>query len=175
LKRLKSNTIAQIAVVGFLSYWVLWFGLGAMARGLGLERTNNDIMLELCSGLVLGAAPILTYTWFTSAVQALKEGGKDDYSFLNFAIFTICGAITYQQLWITTMRWLGRPEWMLESALRPLATWSIFFGLVILMMAPETKEGTIPVKNWWLLLATALIGTSIASVTVGFFLGQAVS
>lgn len=175
MRRLKSNTIAHLAAVGFMSYWVLWFGLGASARGLGIELTNNEIMLELCSGLVLGAAPILTYTWFTSAVQALKEGGRDDYSFLNFAIFTLCAAITYQRVWVTANRWMERPEWMQESALMPLAPWSIFFGLVLLLMAPDTREGTIPIKNWWLLLATTLIGTAVASITVGFFLGRAVS
>lgn len=172
MRRLTTNVLLQVAAFGFLSYWALWYALGALAEWLTLPISGSDIMIELSSALVLGAAPIVAYTWFSSAIQAVREGGREDYSFLNFSIFILVMAISYQRLWATATRWLDRPEWMLESALMPLAPWSIFFGLIMLLMTPNTTQGSIPAGNWWRVVAASIIGTALAFTTLGFYLGR---
>lgn len=171
MRNLTKDALFRLAFVGFFSYWLFWWLIEAAVYALGIELTTYDIMTELASGLVLGLAPVVAYSWLSSAVKALKEG-REGYHYLNFAIFVIAMGLTYQRIWGSLLRWFERPEWMLSSSLSPLAPWTLFFGLVFLITAPGTTENLIPNRNWLLLLAAILIGVAVSSVTVGFLLGQ---
>lgn len=160
-------------MLGFLSYWALWFGLGALADLLGVNLTPYDIMLELASGLLLGAAMVATYQWFTTAVAAVKEA-KEGYDFLNLSIFLTMFGLVYQRIWASGNRWLAEPTWMQQSPIGiPLILWTLFFGALFLLAAPETTRGIIPFRNWLGVITGVAIGCVLAGITIGFFLGQA--
>jgi len=131
-------------------------------------------MIELSSGLVLGAAPVVTYLWFSAAKQAVTEGGEDDFSFLNFGLFTTFLFLSFHRVWATLDRWMERPAWVTEyfSFLLPTILFGLFLGSVFLILTRDTRRGSIPIGNWKNFLISVAIGIAVAFMTIGFFLGK---
>lgn len=172
MRNVTNDTLFRLAFVGFFSYWIIWWVVEALVYALGVDTfTTFDVMTELASGLVLGLAPVVAVSWLTSAIKAIKEG-KEGYNYLNFAIFVLAVGMTYQRIWGNALRWFERPDWMLSSALSPLAPWTLFFGLVFLIVAPETTDDLVPNRNWIILVSAIALGAAISGITVGFLLGQ---
>lgn len=174
LKKLSQGVLLRLALLGFFSYWIIWFGIDALVGHFEITRvTTFDVMMELSSGLVLGIAPVVGYGWSKTIYRSFKEGSGEGYDLLSFSIFVLMAGLIYQRVWSNLLRWLERPEWMLTSPLAPLAPWTIFFGIVFLLLAPGTTENNIPNKNILLLMAAVAVGSAISAGTVGYFIGQA--
>lgn len=160
MKRVAANTAFWMVVLGISSYYLFFLVLGF------------DIMTEVASGLVLGAACVVSYRWFWPALDAVRTGAKQGYELLNLGIFFLSMALIYQRIWVNVTRWLDRPDWLITSSLGPLAAWSIFWGLAVVIFAPDTAGAGIPNRNYLMLGIACACGSLFAGITIGLQLAR---
>lgn len=156
--------LARSRAVWFLAaamvvFWAMWFGLGF------------DATYELTSSLRFGAAIMLTITWAAPCWYGLRSAGADQgegllQAGLFFMVLTVSGWGAYG----IAYRWMGRPEWLLQTPIGSFLAWSLFCSCVLIMFAPGTRGGVIPMRNWIYLLIATAIGSSFFTATVMWFL-----
>lgn len=158
MKRVTTNLAFWLAAAGFSSFWIVYGVLG------------HEATVEIASGLVFGADIMLALTWAAAAYYAVRHGAKSGEGILALGLFWVCSFGAIQRFWTIVFRWLDRPDWMLDHWSNPLAVWSIFWGLIIIMLAPGTQQGNVPARNQVQVILAVFIGALVAGITIGLSL-----
>jgi len=154
LKRITSNLAFILAVVGVLSFSLIYAALG------------HDNATNLASILPFGAASIIVVTWATAAYQAVRYNSREGAGILVFGVFLTALGIVENRAYTLVYRWLDRPEWLLTSVLNPLGPWMIFWGLAIILLAPGTVRGNVPWTNIVYIVVAAFLGGMLTAATI---------
>lgn len=121
LHRLATNGAVWALVGGISAYWILVFGLGADPA-----RDTIDI----------GVMVLATWMFFLLLPQAvnrfLRGGGAREWRYLMGCELVVSG-IDAQRLWALTVRWEGRPTWMVESPFNGFFAFWILCGLALMI------------------------------------------
>lgn len=156
MKRITTNFALWLLVGGNASFLALYYLMG------------HNATVEIASGLLLGGYIVLGMSWSIAAVGAVLNRGRLGSDILGLGIFWAFTALAIRQLWVTDYRRLSRPEWMLEHWTNPYLVYSIFWGLLIMILAPGTNSGEIPTANKIFLLVAVIIGAMAAGIAIGF-------
>lgn len=160
IRRLTTNLALWLLTIGLASFWFVYAIFG------------QAVTIEIASGMLLGGCVVLALTWLPSAAIAIANGGRSgpDVLALGLCAMSTFGAI--RQTWTLAYRYFGRPEWMLDHWSYPFVIWSVFWGLLIIILAPGTTEGDIPTSNKIYLIVAAIIGALVAGIAIGMSLAQ---
>ncbi|QXV73579.1 hypothetical protein [Rhizobium phage RHph_X2_30] len=155
MKRISSNTAAMIAIISIGLFWILNAILG------------REIMIELASSLLLGACCSVMIRWAGAAYSSVRSGGKEGENLLALAIFSLGASIFFHRSWANLVRWSDRPEWMLESPVAAFAVWIMAVSMAMIILAPGTVRGVVPLRNLLWLFASGCIGSLVAGIMIG--------
>lgn len=160
MKNLKTNIIFWLAVSFSTFYWgVFWL--------VGYAPT-----VYIISALVFGFSLIVFITWFRTGLRAFTQGGREGEAILAFVICLIAVYSVYVRLWSVLRVYLQNPDWMNTSpfGLGASVLLLIFFSGVLI--APETKGGNVPQKNYLLWGLGILVAGFFIGLTIGIALSQ---
>ncbi|AEG53129.1 hypothetical protein [Sinorhizobium meliloti] len=155
MKRISSNTAAVIAILSIVLFWILNALLG------------HAIMLELASSLLLGACCSVMIRWAAAAYAAVRSGGKEGENLLALAIWSLGAAIFFHRSWANVVRWSDRPDWMLDSPVAAFAVWIMAIAMAMIILAPGTVRGVVPLRNFVWLFASGCVGSLVAGIMIG--------
>lgn len=147
------NIILWLVVSYFCTYWGLFWLVG-------YEGTAYII-----AALLFGLASMVLFTWWTTGVQAVKDG-REGAAILAFSICVIALYGVTTRLTSVYRITMENPEWMNSSGLVLGQAVLLLLFFTGVLLAPETKGGNVPKKNliWWalsLLAAGCFIGVII--------------
>lgn len=153
-----------------LAIWLMAAGIGAFVAVYAAFGQATTI--EIASGMLLGGCLVIALTWLPTTLIGISKGTKGGAEVLAFGICSIglFGAI--RQSWTQVYRYLERPEWMLAHWSYPLMLWCLFWSTFVIIVAPGTADGEIPVTNKIYLLAATGIGALVAGIAIGMSLAQ---
>lgn len=149
----------------------LWITIATlMSFGFLAMIFNEAQMIEIASGFVLGTSLAVTLTWFPAAKASILSGDGEGKDVLKMAIFGTGFALFAHRIYTYAARWLGRPEWLVDSYLGALAPWGLGVALVMILLAPGTQEGNIPLRNYVWFVFAGVIGALFSGIAIGYSL-----
>ncbi len=155
MKRISNNTAAMIGLFSIGSFWIMNAFLGHL------------IMLEIASSLLLGACCSVMIRWAAAAFNAIRAGGKEGENLLALAIFCLGASIFFHRSWANVLRWYERPAWMLDSPVSAFAVWIMAVAMAMIILAPGTVRGAVPLRNFVWLFASGCVGSLVAGIMIG--------
>lgn len=158
MTQLKTSVAAWLCLIGIMSFWIFWFSVGRLAT------------TQLAYSLMLGCAITLMVQWFLPAFRAVKSPQSSGAGLTAFAIFGIVCALAVQRIFAIVNFKLDYPDWLLESFMPSLSAWTLFFFLAVLVLAPGTTAGVVPVRNFWQLTVAIFIGGIVSGIGIGAFI-----
>lgn len=149
MKRLKTSVAAWSALFAVVSFWII------------NEVLPQSYMTEISSALVLGVSLAVLIRWFRDAARSMKLGraGSD---FLILAVFSIVTIIFLQRVWVMALRYLDRPEWLVNSPISAFVAWMMAWSCALALVAPDIDNGHIPARSRYL-LGFALFSAGVVS------------
>lgn len=156
---LKTNIIFWLSF-SYILFYSLTFWL------VGYEATAYII-----AALLFGLSFMVLATWGLTGVRAFREGGREGEAVLAFSICVIAAYGLYTRIWSVFRISLHNPEWMQTSPVGLGAAVLLLIFFTGALLAPETREGNVPTKNyiWW------AIAVFIAGCSLGVGIGVAIS
>lgn len=160
MKRLTTN----------LAIWLMAAGLAAFAVVYTLFGQHTTI--EIASAMLLGGCIVIALTWLPTTLVGISKGTRGGAEVLAFGICSMGLFGATRQIWTQVYRYLGQPEGMLEHWTYPLILWALFWSTFVVIVAPGTQDGEIPITNKIYLLAATGIGALVAGIAIGMSLAQ---
>lgn len=160
MRRFTKNVSAWITIGTILSFFLMY------------SVTTHDQAVEIANGLVLGVGVAIMLTWFLPAMESMRTNRGTGAGLLSMAIFGVGVALTVHRIWAYTLRWLDRPEWLLNSIFAPGAAWILGVAGVMILLAPGTQEGEIPLRNYVWFVFAGVIGALVSGISIGFSLAN---
>lgn len=159
-----NNFITIFMVVGLAVFWIAYPLLGL------------DFTTEVASSLALGAHFTLAVTWFPAAARAVLRVSRgerlDGFQIFHIGFWMLCMALLMQRIWITALRWAGRPDWMVDLPFSAFSAWSIACACALVILSPETVQGEVPNRNKLYVVFAACLGSVIAGISIGVFIAR---
>lgn len=160
MRRFTKNVSAWITISTIISFFLMY------------AITTQEQAIEIANGLVLGVGVAIMLTWFVPAIQSMRSNRGTGAGLLSMAIFGLGLAMTLHRLWAYAVRWSGRPEWMLDSIFNPGSVWILGVAGVMILLAPGTQEGEIPLRNYVWFVFAGVIGALVSGISIGFSLAN---
>lgn len=153
MRRLKTSVAAWSALFAVVSFWII------------NEFLSQSNMTEVSSALVLGVSLAVLVRWFRDAARSMRLGraGSD---FLIVAVFSIVAIVFFQRIWVMALRYLERPDWLVNSPISSFVAWMLAWSCTLALVAPDIENGHIPARS------RVLIG--IALFTAGLVSGATI-
>lgn len=152
------NSAVWITFITLISFWFLALIF------------DQRIMLEVASGLALGAAGTLTLQWLGSAIRAMRDGPSEGPGMLAMGLVGMGCSLMLQRFYANVLRWLDRPDWIVDSSFAAFIPWIMFTACVLMILAPGTKKNDVPTRNYVWFMFAAGVGIFIAGISVGYSL-----
>lgn len=151
MSTLKTNIIFWLSVTYYALFALLFWLVG------------YDATAYVMAALIFGLAMMVLLTWGTTALRAFAEGGREGEAVLAFSICLIPAYAVVTRIWQVLRIQNDNPEWMLTSPIGLSAAVLLLIFFTGVLLAPETKGGVVPKKNyiWW------AIGIFIAGIFIG--------
>lgn len=155
MNNLRTNIIFWLSI----SYFVIY--------GLLFWITGYEITSVVLAGLIFGLAAMVFVTWFTTAVEAFKTGGRNGPAILAFMVCVVAFYSMSTRVWAVYKIGIGSPDWTNSSwiGLSNAVMLLIFFTGILL--APQTEEGDVPRRNFVLWAAAIFVAGVFIGVSVG--------
>jgi len=160
MKPPSANIAFWIAVGGILSFGILYYIL------------RTDITSIVASSLSLGVALMLIITWAPACYSAVKRGSREGRDLLRMGIWFTALGVLLSRIYVIIYVVLDRPDWLLYTPFNSIGVWTYIWGAGMILLAPGTTEGVIPMTNFWIIAFAIAIGIGVSSFTLGFFLAQ---
>lgn len=153
-----------------LGFWLLLGGIASF--GLLYPLLGQSAMVEIGSGCLLGACVVIGLTWLPTAYRGVVNGALHGAEVLALGLCTLGIFGTIRQGWTFLYRFYDRPDSMLDHWSYPLILWSVFWSLLIVILAPGTHGGEVPAANKRYMIVVAIIGAFAAGFATAFQLTQ---
>lgn len=158
MQKLKVSSAAAFFILTFIVFWIVRLQFG------------HELTVEIASGLIIGVTAAVILTWLPASLQAIKEGVLEGAAFLSLGVMLLTAALFSHRVYATVFRWLGHPEWLVESFIESLVQWFMFCACCIILLAPGTTGGDVPGRNWFYVMLSVSLGSLIAGITIGIFI-----
>lgn len=154
-----------------LSNFVTAFMLGSLALfWLAYPLVGNEIAIEISSSLLLGAALTLALTWATTAMRSIWKLAAaqelEGFEVFNLGVFLLFVGLFWQRVYATILRWADRPDWLLQMPWGAFSAWTIACACALILLAPGTNHGDVPIRNKVYVLFSAFVGGIVAGITL---------
>lgn len=149
------NRAILFAVGAFVLYWI-------MAIFIPVE-TLRDVF----NALAWGAALMITLTWGSAAIKAIREGADTGDWQLILAIFLVWLVVLLQRVYVAVFNWYGQPETWRESPIMGFWPYSYFIAAMLFLAAPGVQGDGLKKRSLWAILGAVFIGGLAAGIVIG--------
>lgn len=157
--RFISNKLALVlSSVTVLAYLLMYWGLGYTPAKYTIDS------------LTLGVGVVITWTWGSAALAAVKDGIQKPSSKIILAIWLAWTVLILQRIYVLVWNLDGQPDWLQNSPISGVITTMIFLAGMYAVIAPTQDEDTPRMEIYSL-----IIGTAVGSIIVGVVLGMFIS
>lgn len=160
MNRITTNLALWLMVSGIASFALLYPMLGQLDT------------VEVASGCLMGACTVIGLSWLPTAYRGAVNGARSGAEVLALGLCSLGIFGTIRQGWTFAYRFLDRPQAMLDNWTYPLILWSVFWSLLIVIIAPGTQQGEIPPANKRYMIVVGIIGAFVAGFATAYSLAQ---
>lgn len=160
MRRFTGSEVVWISVVAWLAFIPFY-------QTVGLGYISHEKLTNIAHALVMGAAFTVWLQWTPAVKRALGSGYSSGADMMSVSIWALMGALIYTRAYAIVVLWLDRPPWLMESFLLPISPWALFGALVMMIFAPGTDEGEIPLRNYGWFFFAAIVGALVTGFTIG--------
>lgn len=126
-----------------------------------------DRMLKASHAIALGMVFVVLLRWTKNAFLSLREG-RQGYNFLIVGVFATYVILFGQRVWAILLETYKRAPFLTESFIPPYIPFMFAWAAGMVLLAPDTEDGTIASKSYVLLgiaifIAGVLFGSAITT------------
>lgn len=149
------NRAVLFSVGAFVLYWILAMFVPA------------EMLRDVFNALAWGAAMMITITWGSAALKAIREGADTGDWQLVLAIFLVWFVVLMQRIYVAVFNWYGQPEAWRESAIIGFFPYSYFIAAMLFLVAPGVKGDGLETRSIWAIIGAVFIGGLAAGIIIG--------
>lgn len=167
MRRLTGNEVIWISVLAWISFIPL-YQLVTLGY-LSLEKFTN-----VEHALAMGAAFTVWLQWIPAVRRAVLAGYSSGADMMSVSVWALMGVLMYIRVYAITVLNVDDSweAWIRSSFFVPLAPHMLFGALVLMIFAPGTKQGEVPLRNYGWFLFAGVFGALFTGISIGFSLAD---
>lgn len=154
--RFISNKLALVLSLATICAYLLMY--------LGLGYTPAKYTID---SLTLGVGVVISWTWLSAAIGAIKDGIQKPTSKIILTIWLTFNVLILQRLYVLVWNLVGQPDWMQNSPISGVITTLLFIAGMYAVIAPTQDDDNTPRVETY----SIMIGTALAGIVVGIIIG----
>lgn len=165
IRRLSGNEVIWISLVAWLAFVPLY-------QAVNFGYLSHEKFTNIAHSLVLGTSFTVWLQWIPAVRRAIRAGYSSGADMLSVSIWALMSVIMYIRVYAIWKLNAADAAWMDKSFLVPIAPWALFGALVMMIFAPGTKDGVIPLRNYNWFLFAGFIGSMVTGISIGLGLAD---
>lgn len=160
MRRLTGNEVIWISVIAWVAFIPLY-------QAVTFGYISHQKFTNVAHALAMGAAFTVWLQWIPAVRRAIAAGYSSGADMMSVSVWALMGVLIYMRVYSIVVLTLDRPPWLMESFMLPIAPWALFGALVMMIFAPGTKQGEIPLRNYGWFLFAGVFGALITGISIG--------
>lgn len=127
MRQITKNEALYFAVGGPILFWLL------------ASFADPQILRNLFNALSLGVCVMVTVVWFVPMLEEIRQRGNESDAggwVIVLGVFNWAFTLAWQRVYAIVALGMGRPPWLVDSAIAAFVPFSIMWGGFLFLLAP---------------------------------------